>query len=390
MKKLIAFIVFLIIPAYGFAVSLERPAKSFPSTINQDLTLGGDLTVTGSGSFTGGVTAGGALSRITFSPNLEYIDNAADGFILFQGAGGSNDASFTMDLDDAFPSIYTNTNTLKIADALMIITDTITDPSTSIGIGMSQYFDADTTSSGVLYGTLSSNYLGGSNYGAGTIAIGAQYVNAVNNATGSGGSSNLTAIGLTVIGAKGAGANILTVDDIKGAQIYSAQANSVVGGDANTLILFESDVAVTGTQTVLEIEEPTQGATDYQVVLGGTGAGNGIWFGGTSGQRISAPNTNSIQHGGGLVRAIQTVTDSDLTLDGDEYTVLCEGATATVTITLPASPVTGQIFNIKSIDSTNTVTVAGNGNNIDGSASQTLITDESITIQYDGTEWRIL
>jgi hypothetical protein len=91
------------------------------------------------------------------------------------------------------------------------------------------------------------------------------------------------------------------------------------------------------------------------------------------------------------VKAIEKIT-SNTTLDGTHSTVLVDASGGAVTATLPAaSGNTGLTYNIKSIDSTNTVTVDGNGSEtIDGSTTVTLATDESITIQCDGTEWWII
>jgi hypothetical protein len=93
-------------------------------------------------------------------------------------------------------------------------------------------------------------------------------------------------------------------------------------------------------------------------------------------------------------RKIQTVTDTTLTLTGIESTVLMESTAigTPVTITLDASGGTaGQIYNIKCIDDTGACTINPNGANIDGVAGNlTLIQDESVTIQTDGTNWWIV
>jgi len=87
-----------------------------------------------------------------------------------------------------------------------------------------------------------------------------------------------------------------------------------------------------------------------------------------------------------------SVKTADYTLIETDYTIVADGTSNTVDITLPASPNTGQIFNVKCKNSTFTVTVARNSKNIDGDASDvTLIEDESVTLQYDGVDsWWIL
>lgn len=91
------------------------------------------------------------------------------------------------------------------------------------------------------------------------------------------------------------------------------------------------------------------------------------------------------------IKAITTKT-ANYTVLASDYTILADGASNTITITLPASPTEGQLYNIKCIDDTYTVTVARNGKTIDGDASDvTLIEDESITIQADSSgNWWII
>ncbi len=91
----------------------------------------------------------------------------------------------------------------------------------------------------------------------------------------------------------------------------------------------------------------------------------------------------------GVVLAKRTLTANDTVLTSD-YTLLIDTASTDVTASLPASPTTGQIFNLKCIDAANIATVSGNGKTIDGAASMTLALYENVTVQYDGTEWWII
>ena len=80
------------------------------------------------------------------------------------------------------------------------------------------------------------------------------------------------------------------------------------------------------------------------------------------------------------------------TLTGSEYVVLVQTSGATQIVTLPAAPVDGQAFKIKDKGNalTNSITVAGNGNNIDGAASATINTDYgALELVYSSsdTEW---
>jgi hypothetical protein len=62
--------------------------------------------------------------------------------------------------------------------------------------------------------------------------------------------------------------------------------------------------------------------------------------------------------------------------------------TVTHTATLPASPVAGKPYGIKAGTGV-TVTVAGNGHNIDGAATFTLNPYDSAFFIYSGSEWSV-
>lgn len=91
----------------------------------------------------------------------------------------------------------------------------------------------------------------------------------------------------------------------------------------------------------------------------------------------------------GIIKALRAET-SDYDVAATDSTILADATSNTVTISLPAAPTQGQVYNIKCINATFTCTVDGNGNTIDGNASIILIQDEAITVHYDGTEWWII
>lgn len=85
--------------------------------------------------------------------------------------------------------------------------------------------------------------------------------------------------------------------------------------------------------------------------------------------------------------AIKTSDYSVQTTDG---VILADSGANT--ITLPANPLADQEFTIKNIDGA-TLSVSGNGSNIDGAASYSMTSlDESITVKFDtvSDEWRII
>ncbi len=74
-----------------------------------------------------------------------------------------------------------------------------------------------------------------------------------------------------------------------------------------------------------------------------------------------------------------------------DQTVLVDATGGATTINLPASPTSGKCFIVKKTDaSANAVTVNGNGNNIDGAATQALAAQwNSFMIQGNGTAYFI-
>ena len=90
----------------------------------------------------------------------------------------------------------------------------------------------------------------------------------------------------------------------------------------------------------------------------------------------------------------QTVTTTyAISATGADHTILCDATGGAFTVSLPATPTpTGRQYQVKKIDSTvNAITIAGNGNTIDGVASFALMTQyETVTLQWDGTEWWVV
>jgi len=82
------------------------------------------------------------------------------------------------------------------------------------------------------------------------------------------------------------------------------------------------------------------------------------------------------------------------TLTGADNIVLVTVAGATVT--LPAAPFIGQLYQIKDRDGVtngggNEITIAGNGNTIDGNTDIEITNNYgSFTVLFNGTEWNVL
>lgn len=93
----------------------------------------------------------------------------------------------------------------------------------------------------------------------------------------------------------------------------------------------------------------------------------------------------------GLVHDVSSISGAT-TLTGAEHTVLVDSSAATVTVTLEAAPTTGQTYTIRR-DGANTVTVDGNGNNIQEGTSSAATFDlasdaQRVTLTFDGTVWK--
>lgn len=85
------------------------------------------------------------------------------------------------------------------------------------------------------------------------------------------------------------------------------------------------------------------------------------------------------------VKAIRTITSDDTFVNTD-YTILIDASANTVDALLPASPTQGQVFVAFCIDATFACTIARNGNNINGAATdRTLAQLQSETYQFDNT-----
>lgn len=93
----------------------------------------------------------------------------------------------------------------------------------------------------------------------------------------------------------------------------------------------------------------------------------------------------------GLNLAIATKTGA-YTMTASDYTILADATAGAFTVTLPASPARGMLVNVKKIDATaNTVTISGNGKNIDGTATRAISSQfTNSALQYDGAAWWML
>lgn len=92
-------------------------------------------------------------------------------------------------------------------------------------------------------------------------------------------------------------------------------------------------------------------------------------------------------------QVVQTRTGGATTLTEADYVYLANAVS--ITVNLIAAPITGQVYHVKDATGTasnaNPITVAGNGNNIDGNATIEIRRNYgSFTLIYNGTEWNII
>lgn len=259
--------------------------------------------------------------------------------------------------------------------------------------------------------------------GTGTVATSGS-IRAANNTTviaarDSGNTKNISLIGTTSGGSVvfGDGTNATNVNfSIPSGNLVQFQS---AGNNALTYTLRDSGttlVAFAATVTAATINQAstsTNSATgalmtiQAQNATGTTTTGGGLTL--TSGTGTTVAGNLTLQSGGttiaqltpnkfitakGLrvaVTASQTTTYQVLVTD---YIIQADSTSAGFTITLPASPTTGDTYIIKDIGGvavTNNITISGNGNNIDTTSTYTMnINNQSITVVYGSSKWLII
>ena len=134
---------------------------------------------------------------------------------------------------------------------------------------------------------------------------------------------------------------------------------------------------------------------DVAVITDADGSGNrGISF--YTGSAWTTPVTEGAGGGGGSniyqILSISNTTGDTSTLNTTTPSlILLTASSSNTTLDLPASPTTGEAYTVKAENITNTCSINGNGNNIDGDSSYEFsLPDETITIVYSGSEWKVI
>lgn len=102
-----------------------------------------------------------------------------------------------------------------------------------------------------------------------------------------------------------------------------------------------------------------------------------------------------LRNGGHSIFRVDTVVNTDHVVAVEEETIAVSGLTAPRVMTLPNAPATGRRIKFKDADGTvtliNTITVNGNGHNIDGAATAVILTAFGrLVLEFIGTNWIIV
>lgn len=180
--------------------------------------------------------------------------------------------------------------------------------------------------------------------------------------------------------------------------IYANAVNESNVTDAYGIrILAQSSASNRVAYGLYSAAENTSGGTSYgiQVTSQTSAAGQiayGIYASATNSAGVAwAGYFNGPVYSGGLSLAVVSKSGG-YTATASNYTILCDTTSTGFTITLPASPSTGQVLIIKKTAADNTLTIGRNSKTIDGVASDLSITtlNESVTLHYDGSGWQIV
>tara|TARA_X000001036_G_scaffold132433_2_gene125259 strand:- start:5918 stop:7315 length:1398 start_codon:yes stop_codon:yes gene_type:complete len=207
----------------------------------------------------------------------------------------------------------------------------------------------------------------------------------------------------------------------KGYYAHAGNWVPLVNADSNGDVVIDGSLTVNGTQTVLNTATLTVDDLNITVADGAANSaaadGAGLTVAGAN-ATLTYANTGDkwafnkpIDVTGNII-VTGTVDGRDVANDGAEldkltsFSILnsattvtkntrnaCDVSSAAFTLTLPSSASTGDFVEIRQIAgdfSVNNLTVAGNGNNINGDTS--LIVDVAyaqLALVYNGTEWRV-
>ena len=162
----------------------------------------------------------------------------------------------------------------------------------------------------------------------------------------------------------------------------------IVENDVNTRCSIVSVDLTGGINDTLTVTSNLSTYVDKSVTIHYAGL-NVIKSSGFTGVNTTTPGS-VLSVNGSMSLPINT-TNTNITLDCTNYTVICNTTSGNVTITLPinSNSISGRIYILKKIGG-NTLYINPNGSNIDSSSGTYLVTTSFIHVQSDGTNWWII
>ena len=332
-------------------------------------TFSGDVTVSAAGATTVNSISGTAPVNVV-NGSLSFGSNSATAGAIrlpnnttIKGRNFANTADITIAVIDGSDELQFGDNT----HAAAVIYNTTSGGRNYFYDG--SHFNFELFAGNLLFGNNSTNYL---------ISQTVQASNTTTNTGAAGFTTTITAqtgqvdgyvAGGTITGGVGGALNLNA-----GAGGAASGATTNNGGAGGNLVI-SSGAGGVGTQT-------TGAAGNVLIQAGGT--------------TIVAVTPNQIQTKKGVQNNVTlTTTNTNYQVLVTDYLIKVVANTAVVTITLPASPSTGDTYIIKDAGATSfqfPITVSGNGNNIDGSPTYIMATNyAAMTLIYDSTlKWSVI
>ena len=197
------------------------------------------------------------------------------------------------------------------------------------------------------------------------------------------------ALGRSAMYANRTGQNNVSIGSSALQSTISGQSCVAIGVSALQSALLNRNVAI-GYKAGKTVSGSDNVLLGNQVAETQTAISNELWIANTSTETPLLHgkfDDKYLKINGGFGNAIRTET-TDYTALPEDGTICADGTSNTVTITLPAAPNTGQIFNVACMNSTFTVDVDFNSKLFyDSSSNETLFKGENLKVQYNGTVW---
>jgi hypothetical protein len=359
------------------------------------------------------ITSVGTLSSLTITGNVTS-GNANLGNLVtanyFVGSGANltsiNGSNVTGQVGNALVAgtVYTNAqpNITSVGTLVSLsVTGNITSGNASLGnLVTANYFSGSGNNLSNIQGSNVTGQVGNA------LVAGTVYTNAQPNITSVGTLSSLTISGTTNLGAvgnitiTGGTADYLLKTDGAGNLSWTPQITGTLTADVDNFIGDGSNISFTLANTpvgenftIVAVQGVLQPKSVYSL------SGNVITF-------SSAPNSTavievttfggSVVSGGGNSAMTWNIASSNATMSANKgYFV--DTSSAAITMTLPASPTLGDTIRINDLAgtfSTNNLTVARNGNKIQGSATDLVVhtNESSFGLVYSNSTygWKVL